>query len=170
MIYFIHIGGAFVKCSIIHNFFSVMDSISKDKKTPKDYGTNELLYRSEVNILKAIDKNPMANAVELSRIMKITRGAVAQLSTKLEKKGYIKRYLQEGNKKEKFYKLTDKGILAKEGYEKYYLEANETICDYLKMLSSEEVKVITNFLDKLTKLLISEFECESNCNHIKKEN
>lgn len=157
-----------MQCDIIHGFLSAVDFMQQEDKRPKDYGTGEVLYYSEVKMLDTISRNPELNAVRLSKLMGITRGAVTQMSNKLEEKGYIVRYLQDGNKKAKYYRLTEAGKSIKRGHDNYHQVANQKICDYLKSLDEREIDIITGFLNKIKDLPISEFECSEQC-HCKKE-
>lgn len=139
----------------------------EEEKKPKDYGTGHLLYHSEINLINTIYKHPTSNAITLSKIMSITRGAVTQIGNQLEEKGFITRYLKEGNKKEKYYRLTTLGEKVREGHEQYHKEANQSICRYLSTLGDNDVDLIMDFLSKIATLPISEFECtckECTCN------
>lgn len=150
-------------CKVVDQYFLTFDTLLDDDKSPKDYGSGHMLYKSEVNFIKAIYYNPDSNSKELSEILNITKGAVTQFSNKLEDRGIIIRYLKPGNKKEKYYKLTDVGNEIIINYKKYHEEANQKICDYLSSLDKEEKKIILNFLDTISNLEVSRFECTSSC-------
>ena len=153
-----------MQCRIIHRYFSSIYSLMEEEKKPRNYETDNLLYHSEINLIDSIYKNQECNAMMLSRIMGITRGAVTQIGNQLEEKGFIVRYLKSGNKKEKYYRLTELGDKVRKGHEQYHKEANEHICDYLSTLEDGTMVLIMDFLDKISMLPISEFECTCNCN------
>lgn len=152
-----------MQCDVIHSLLSTVSALKQEAKRPKDYGTGDVLYYSEAKMLEVIHRNPELNAVQLSRLMNISRGAVTQMSNKLEEKGYIIRYLQEGNKKAKYYQLTERGKLIKEKHDHYHREANGQICNYLKSLDKHEMTIIMSFLNEIKDLPISEFECSERC-------
>lgn len=156
-----------MQCTIITHYFASMNILLEAEKSPRDYGTGHLLYHSEVNLIDSIYKNQESNAITLSRIMGITRGAVTQIGNQLEEKGLVARYLKTGNKKEKYYKLTQFGDKVRKGHEQYHRQANENICNYLSTLGDDDTALIVDFLDKISMLPISEFECACNgdCAH-----
>lgn len=147
-------------CNIIDKYFLTLNSFLEDDKFPKDYGTGESLYSAEITFINAIYNNPESNAIELSKILNITRGAVTQYGNKLEEKNIIERYLKEGNKKEKYYRLTEEGNKIIDGYFKYHKDANDKICEYLSSLDHDEKKIILEFLDKMSELPITRFKCD----------
>lgn len=150
-----------MQCAIIDKYFSSMGVLLENEKQPTDYGSGELLYSSEALFLRTVSSNPQVNAVELSKILNVTRGAITQLGNKLEQRKFIHRQLKDGSKKEKRHLLTTEGKAALNAYEIRHREANAQMCAYLSSLSEEEKAVILNFLEKLSSLPISHFTCTS---------
>ena len=150
-------------CNIVDKYFLTLSMIYEDEKSPKDYGTGHFLYGSEINFIIAVNNNPESNAMELSKILNITRGAVTQYGNKLEKRGIIYRYFKKGNKKEKYYSLSDIGQNIIQNYYDCHNEANRNICNYFSSLSIDEKEIIFSFLDRVAKYPISKFNCNSNC-------
>lgn len=148
-----------MQCNIINKLFQIINETNQAEKVPKDYGTGDLIYHSEINLLDAIFQFPNFNAVELANQMGVTRAAITQLTKKLEQRGLIIRYIKEGNKKEKYFKLTTAGETIKHGHDRYHRSANLQICRYLSSLDPHEYDIIISFLDHLAGLPISEFEC-----------
>lgn len=155
-------------CKVVDKYFLTFDNLLDDDKSPKDYGSGHLLYRSEMNFIKAVNSHPDSNSKELSEALNITKGAVTQFGNKLEERDIITRYLKPGNKKEKYYKLTKKGIDIINSYIAYHEEANTKICEYLSTLDKYEKSIIMDFLNKMSSLEITRFECGSNCCSIDK--
>ncbi|HHX70993.1 MAG TPA: MarR family transcriptional regulator, partial [Gallicola sp.] len=54
-------------CEVISKYFNNLDSYLNDEKSPRDYGSGQLLYQSEINFINAIYNNPESNAMELSK-------------------------------------------------------------------------------------------------------
>ncbi len=87
---------------------------------PVDYGTGEAIYYPELQIIKAVYKNPDMNITKLAEMFSLTKGAISQTANKLVDRGYLRKYKYEDNKKEVFMALTDKGeIVAKNAYASY---------------------------------------------------
>ncbi|MCP1103706.1 DNA-binding MarR family transcriptional regulator [Aequitasia blattaphilus] len=159
-----------MQCDVIHKFICVMDAMNRERKTPKNYGTGDILYEAEVKMLEAICLQPGINATTLATQMDVTRGAITQMMTRLETKGYIKHYHKGCNKKEKYYKLTNHGEKIREAYNEHHKHANEKVCEYLSGLDPETRKIIIRFLDQIENLPITEFECGGACHHETGEN
>ncbi|NLO85656.1 MAG: MarR family transcriptional regulator [Clostridiales bacterium] len=153
-----------MQCRIIHRYFTTLSALMEEEKKPRNYGTSHLLYHSEINLIDCVHKHPECNAITLSRMMGVTRGAVTQIGNQLEEKGFIARYLKSGNKKEKYYRLTELGDEVRRGHEQYHKEANQRICSYLSTLEESDATLIMDFLDQISMLPISEFECCGDCN------
>lgn len=152
-----------MQCKIVKRYFASISALMDEEKKPRTYGTSHLLYHSEINLIDSIYRHQECNAMTLSQVMEITRGAVTQIGNQLEEKGLITRYLKSGNKKEKYYRLTELGDKIRQGHEQYHREANENICMYLSTLGESDVKLIMEFLDRISTLSISDFECMSDC-------
>lgn len=145
-----------MQCEIVRRFFLLTDSLQREQKTPRDYGTGHLLYHSEVALLQAIDTHPGRNVSDLSDLLDVTKSAVTQLSAKLHEKGLIEKYTIGNNKKEKFFRLTDIGQTVRKGHETYHLEANNKMRQYLCSLDSQKKSTIIAFFEKME-------ECSSLC-------
>jgi DNA-binding MarR family transcriptional regulator len=79
------------------------------------------------------------NVTELADLAGVTKGAISQVVSKLEKKGAVRRYKSEGNEKEVLVELTDKG---REIYERHQKVNEETISHLLaEMTKHQEDKV-----------------------------
>lgn len=149
-------------CKMVNKLFMMIKSFAECEKLPNDYGTGIKLYHGEINLLEIIYKNPEVTPVELSRMMGITRGAVTQLGNRLIEKGIIEKQCLEGNKKSKRYAMTALGVKVHKSYRAYHEQANREVCEYLSTLDKHETKTISQFLDKISTLHISEFECGCN--------
>ncbi len=148
-----------MQCEVISRYFLAVQALWERQKAPRDYGTGETLYQSEINFIEAVSRHPHSNAIQLSRRLHVTRAAVTQWGTRLEQKGIIARYITAGNKKEKYYALTELGKTILGGYRQYHLDANRRMCSYLSGLQADERRVIMDFLEKAALLPINAFEC-----------
>ena len=149
-----------MQCKLVGKLFEVVNAIISSEKVPRDYGTGHLLYHSELHFIEIVSRNPETNAIALSEIMNVTRGAVTQTSNKLEKKGVIERYSKPDNKKEKYYRLTELGNTLRKAHLKHHADANGQMCEYLRSLNDAEKEVIVQFLDRVSDAMpICVFDC-----------
>lgn len=147
-------------CKITEQLFSVINLLHEEQKKPKDYGVGKPLYNSEIRLLDAVHRHPKLKVSDLSQILSITKSAVTQLADRLIERGLIETYQIEGNKKEKYYKLTSLGETAIEGHARIYSQKNAEICAYYCTLSEKEKTIISDFLEHLEKNVpFCEFSC-----------
>lgn len=151
-----------MECKISGLFFDLIQSMQEEQKKPKDYGTGQLLFHSEVNFLSTISNNPNANASEISAKLGITKGATTQLVARLTEKGLIECYHAPNNKKAKYLKLTPLGKKAQHGHEQYHKQANERMRNYLCTRSDQEKETISDLLNYMKECVPF---CEFNCSH-----
>lgn len=124
-----------------------------DTRASRCYGTDNVLTYSDLSFLKCIERNSHAKAKEISLFLGITNGAVAQMSKKLEEKGYLETYRVSDNKKEVYYRLKKKGIDAMESYNRRSEELNSQIEDYLQNLDQKEIQAVEGLFDKVIEII-----------------
>jgi DNA-binding MarR family transcriptional regulator len=94
--------------SMIDTFLKILHTFSAIEKKPKDLGTGDLLYVSEIHAISIIGKNPEINLTRLAELSGVTRGAISQIVKRLISKRYIARYNTRNNKEINL-RLSDKG-------------------------------------------------------------
>jgi len=102
-------------------FTRILHLYSALDKKPKDFGTGDLLYVSEIHAIHTISSNPEINLTRLAELSGVTMGAMSQTVKRLVNKRYIARY-QTRNRKEIQLRLSDKGYLINQHYEKFEKE------------------------------------------------
>lgn len=107
--------------SIIDTFIRILHLYSTIDKKPKDYGTGDLLYVSEIHAIHYIGTNPEINMTQLAELSGVTKGAVSQTVKRLVGKRYVARY-KSRNRKEVNLRLSDKGYLINQKYEQFEKE------------------------------------------------
>jgi len=120
-------------------------------KEARDYGTGDLLFRSEIHMLEAVKRNKDANASTIADVMEITKGAVSQIIQKLIVKKLLTKYKLDTNKKEIFFKLTAKGELACREHDHYHRKLHASLIGYLNELDKKDSEVIRDFLKRIIK-------------------
>lgn len=138
-----------------HNMFTLMES------TPRDFGSGDLLYSTEIHTIESIGKNNSINLTKLAEYMGVSKSAVSKTTKKLLKKNYIIKSRPVDNQKEVIFDLTDKGRRAFQGHEIFSQEVFERIFDILKNLKEDEVAIIESYLKKMNKELSEILKRES---------
>ena len=109
---------------LMESFLRMVNKYNAMEKFPLSFRTNHKFYHSERHMLDMFGGNQSMNITEFARMNGITKGAVSQIVGKLERKGALRRYKGEGNEKEVFIELTDKG---KEIYAHHQRVNDETV-------------------------------------------
>jgi DNA-binding MarR family transcriptional regulator len=129
--------------SMIDMFIRILHLYSVIDKKPKDFGTGDLLYVTEIHAIHYIGANPEINMTQLADISGVTKGAVSQTVKRLVSKRYIARY-QSGNKKEVHLRLSDKGYVINQLYEAFEKERFVFAEKLYEKASKEDIKLIRN--------------------------
>jgi len=149
--------------SVIEKFYQTISVINCESKIAKNYGTKHNLTTSDISLLKCIQRNENSKAGDLSQYLGMTNGAVTQLAKKLERKEYLDPYRMQGNKKEVYYRLTESGEMACEGYDRYYDKIKKTVDAYIETLDDETVKKITGLFDAVADSASVDKDCYIKC-------
>lgn len=139
--------------NIIKLYFTSIKAFEEIEKTPKDFGTGDLLYASEIHTIVAIGKNPGSNMTEIAVIMNITKGGVQKFIKKLLTKDMIYRTQLPDNKKEIIYGLTKKGNIAYKMHEVFEEKRFGKIYEVMDAMDVNELNVLEEFLTKLNEIL-----------------
>jgi len=106
--------------TLIDLFLKILHLYSIINRKPKDYGTGDLLYFTELHTIAVVAKNKEINMTQLSEIMGVTKGAISQTIRKLVNKSLIIKS-NINNRKEVNLRLSEKGMivfLSQESFQK----------------------------------------------------
>lgn len=131
----------------IEKFGKVINEYFKYDAMARDYGTDELLYNSEIHMIQAIGYKMGETVTELSQSFSITKGGVSQTVSKLEKKGYVLKERKAEYGKEIILMLTEKGKKAFDVHEKSHSKFSNSMVEYMKTLSDEKLSGIEDMLN-----------------------
>lgn len=109
------------------------------------------LFPSEIHLLLVIKNDISTNATEIAKQLHLTKGAVSQTLTRLEKKGVIAKTKDPYNKNELTVSITDFGKQAYELCQSGLKAFNKAHDDYLAGLNAGDKEVILNFLKHMEK-------------------
>ncbi len=124
---------------------------SEKKKVMKFKGIS--LYPSEIHLLLVITDDIDTNATKIARQLGLTKGAVSQTLSRLEKKGIIYKTKDPYNKNELTLSLTDVGKEAYELCQTTKMAFIEAYDELLSTLNSKEKEVVLNFLLHMEKAI-----------------
>lgn len=127
---------------IIEKMNAIQYRINLNDKKPKNFGTNQQLYQSEIHFIDAIGIDEEINASQLSSKLDITNGAITQVAQKLIQKKLVEKYKKETNKREVYFKLTEEGRIAYEKHKAFHKVLDDRLIEYLQGLSQEQVEGI----------------------------
>jgi len=130
---------------IVQAFKRLIHVLTTGKRTSYEYG-DTTLYKAEVHILEIIGKNPAITASDIVNDMKITKGAVSQIISKLSRKGLLHRSYNADNMKIQELHLTPKGMAVM-----FYHDEHEK--ELMKELAAELAKCRTEDIERFTKIV-----------------
>lgn len=129
--------------SIIDLFLRILHLYAAIDKKPKDFGTGDLLYVSEIHAIHYISRNPEINITQLAELSGLTKGAISQTVKRLVSKRYIARYKVKNNKEVNL-RLSDKGFVINQRYEEFEKERFVFAEKLYENASTEDIALIRN--------------------------
>lgn len=111
------------------------------------------LYPSEIHLVLLIDDEPGINATQMAERLRVTKGAISQTLSRLEKKGVIHKTKDPYHKNELTASFTALGQEALEQYRKLRASLRNQYVRYFSTLSESEREVIGRFLSHVEVIL-----------------
>lgn len=127
--------------SLIDLFNRILHLYSAIDKKPKDFGTGDLLYVSEIHAVYLIGSNPEINMTRLAELAGVTRGAVSQMVKRLVSKRYVAKF-KVFNNKEVNLRLTDKGYIILQHYLNFAKERFVFAEDLYQTASRDDIDLV----------------------------
>jgi DNA-binding MarR family transcriptional regulator len=127
---------------IIDLFIKMVNKYNALEKIPSKHGTRHNLYHSERHMLDMIGDNTGMNVTEFAAAVEVTKGAISQLVTKLEKKGVVRRYKKSTNDKEVFLELTKSGQEVYQQHKEINKQTIKPLFEELSKHSDEKVEFL----------------------------
>ena len=126
------------------------------KRSVYDAGRIKVM-NNEMTMLKAIGDNPDMHVIGLARILGITKGAVSQTLSKLEKKGLIDKLPDPSNASRLIIKLTASGEEIYEKHERFHEELDALVESILNEASEENRRFLNDFLTRVNDKIGQEY-------------
>lgn len=127
----------------------VLNKMEAHEKCPRDFGSGDRLYCSEIHTVMAIGKNPDINLTSLSQLLGISRSAITQMIGRLANKDLVEKYRDPENDKEIKIRLTPRGTIAYLGHEQHNAKIYATMQQKLGDLTDEHYSFIRRFLSAI---------------------
>ena len=117
---------------------------------------------TEIHCIEAIEKSVHPNVSQLAQTLFMTRGAISKLTKKLIQKDAIVTYKNPDNKKEVYFKLTDKGRIAFDTHEQFHKEFKERDAQVFDTMTDDQYKAMMTFLNQYNAHLDKEINDKEN--------
>jgi DNA-binding MarR family transcriptional regulator len=129
----------------------ISELVAREKR-PHLLPDGSKVYRFELHIIDLIGKNRGITVNELAQALKVTKGAVSQVITKLEKEGAVEKVRNENNRKNVNLYLTPKGEKVFEGHKRFHDNINSKLDAYFEKYSLRETDMIKSLLLEISGL------------------
>lgn len=123
----------------------LLNKIAWGRKHPRDYGTGELLYITEAEVIRLVDLREGITMTQIAEQLGVSKPVISQVVTKLEQKGYLQRSVSEKHSNIRPVSLTDKGRTASQGF-RYH---QDRLHEHIKGVSPEELEAYIKVLSRL---------------------
>ena len=134
---------------LIDQFLKILNLYEVLGRKPKDYGSGDLLYLTEVHTISVVGKNESVNMTGLAELMGVTRGAISQTVRKLVSKGLILK-LNSRNRKEINLSLSEKGKVVFRGLELHQKEIFAFAEPLYKAARKEETALVKRLFNNIS--------------------
>lgn len=116
---------------------------------------------AEVHCIDAIKNMESPTASKIAERMKMTRSAISKMAKRLINSQLVENYSLEANKKEVYFRLTEKGRQIFIEHEKRHRlwEARDT--KFFQQYSAAELQIIGNFMEEFNQYLGLQITCLS---------
>ncbi|MGE6226507.1 MarR family transcriptional regulator [Paenibacillus chitinolyticus] len=113
---------------------------------------------SEVHCIEYIEKNVDSNVTKLAESFYMTRGAISKITKQLLKKGLIESYRKPDNKKEIYFRLTEKGKVIYTIHEDLHKEFQERDKAVFEQITEEQFDSMLSFVETYSRHLDAEIK------------
>ena len=138
---------------LLTTFLRLVNKYNQLGKHPVSYGTRSKFYHSERHLLDIVGDNPGLNITEFAEKAGVTKGAISQAVSKLEKKEVVERYRNFGNSKEIKIRLTRLGDKIYQHHQKANSESINQLRDELEKHSEAHIEFLILMFNWLERFL-----------------
>lgn len=138
---------------IIKQYLDTVNLFNNIESDPRDYGSGDILFSSEIDTLSIIGNTEGINLTELSKKLGISKSGTSKFVNHLIDKKLIQKGKKPNNKKEVIFKLTKIGRLAYKGKKAFNQEIFNSIFSCISNYVDEDLHVLSDFFDKVNEEL-----------------
>jgi DNA-binding MarR family transcriptional regulator len=138
---------------LFESFLRMVNNYNSLGKHPQTYGTLDKFYHSERHMLDIVGNNSGLNVTEFAKAAGVTKGAISQVVSKLEKKGALKRFKRDDNDKEILLKLTGLGERIYASHQKVNSESINHLWRELKKHPEDKIEFLVQMFKWFEKYL-----------------
>lgn len=140
---------------LLEQYYKLSNTIVHFKNKTFSFDGSEPVLTASMHLIDMIVKHPGANMTELAEHLGITKGAVSQMASTLEKKKIITRQRLEEDSRNVSFELTNEGWKIYNGHEQMHKDLYAGIHEILESYSEEDVAKVRQIL----KFLADSMEC-----------
>lgn len=111
----------------------------------REYAPGEMLSMREAHFIQAVGLSDEPTMSEMARRLDVTQGAVTQMASRLEDKGFIFRSKASGDKRQTAVTLSEKGRQLCSAHVQYDMERYAAISNWLGEFSDEELALCMRY-------------------------
>lgn len=121
---------------------------------PVDLGLGDRISASEIHLIDTAGRFPGENLSSIASRLGVTKGAVSQMVQKLEKKGYMNRIQEEGNRKNICLELTEKGNDVFLWHKTFHSRLSQELSHKISRFSHEDLVRATQILNIYEEMIV----------------
>lgn len=131
---------------------SILNSLDKKRVITHE---GQRLHTSEIQLLMFLYHVQDTNITAIAEKMSLTKGAISQTLSRLQKKGIINKEMYPEKKNELHITFTEKGGLLMALLNKNKISLERKYLRYIKSLSDHDKQTVSDFLDKMVSIMKS---------------
>lgn len=124
-----------------HNLGKTLEKYVQISKLPFDFGVGISIYPSEIHALACLSENGSMSITDMARHCGVSKAAMSQLVSKLEKKGLVRRETAPDNLSRQMVIPTPLGEKAQQGHMKFHQEHDREFLDFVMRMPDSEYHV-----------------------------
>lgn len=122
------------------------------KKNQHKSGVDKSITLNEVHLIVVIGKNQPLNLVKLSELLEVSRSAITQSVRRLIQKNLVDFDFDPNNGKNKYLRLSEKGIEIFKVHQEQQAYIEESIFSVLNNYSEVELQTVVKLMDDIEKV------------------
>ncbi len=133
----------------MNRWMRVINSFTMIENSPRDFGSGERLYPSEIHTIEAIGRNQGTNVTQLAETMGVSKAAISQIVRKLEKKKYVQKYKGQENQREVLLRLLKRGKTVFVGHRRFHGVVDSGIVERINSMTREEYEFFERVMSEM---------------------